>query len=119
MRVDEVAFLHVLQDLIVVGFHPFRNQFLVTTFCPHFSRGCNEHFHFSVGEDYSTDVTTVHHDTFLLTHLLLLGHQGLADKGQGSDGRHAVRHFHGADILFYQFIIQVSVRSSCLLVELE
>ena len=80
MRVDIVAFLNVLQNVIKVRFHPFCLQFIIPTLGTHLSRCRYEDLQFSIWEDHRTNVSTVHDDSFPCSHALLLCHEGCTDE---------------------------------------
>ena len=92
MRVDVVALLHVLQDLIEVGGHPLGLEFVEAALGANLCRGGDEDLQFGIGKDGGADVAAVHDDALVLTHLLLLGDHGGAHKTDGGDGADMAAH---------------------------
>ena len=117
--IDIVAFLNVLQDIVEIGRHAFGLQFVETTLGANACRGCDEDFQFCIREYGGADVATVHHDTLILTHLLLLGNHSRTHKGDSGNGTDVVGYLERTNLLFNALTIEIGVRTPCLRVELE
>ena len=80
MGVDIVAFFYIAQNVGVISLHTLAFQLIITAAGTHFGRGSDENLQFGIGKYYGTDVATIHHNTFILAHLLLLRYHGGAHK---------------------------------------
>ena len=72
MGIAVIAVIHIRQHSLVIGLLAFGNQFVVTALCTHFRRSGKEQLELGVREHDRTDVATVHDDTFVIAHPLLL-----------------------------------------------
>ena len=109
MRVDIVAFLYVLENIVVVGRHSFLLQFVVTPLGTYLCRCCDEDLQLGIGEDDRANVAPVHHNTTSLTHLLLLGYHRLSHERQGCDGADMTGHLQRTDELLDTFPIEMEL----------
>ncbi|MNL35375.1 hypothetical protein D3C87_1574050 [compost metagenome] len=89
------------------------------SFYPHGNIGSHKDFQLCMREYYSTDITAIHHDSFLLAHLLLLLHGKHPHRLYSSYFAYFLSNGHFADILFYIFIIQHNIRLLSKWVELK
>ena len=80
MGVDIVAFFYIAQNVGVISLHTLAFQLIITAAGTHFGRGGDENLQLSIRKHYGTDVATIHHNSFILAHLLLLRYHGGAHK---------------------------------------
>ena len=119
MRVDVVALLYVLQDVVIVDILSLCLQFVVATLCTYFGRGCNEYFEFGFGENHRTNVAAVHYDALVLAHALLLSCHGTAYKRQGCNRTHVAAHLHAANFVLNTLSVEKREWQFCIGVEAE
>ena len=93
MGVDIVALLHVLQNLVEVGWHTLGLELVEAALGTYLGRGSDEDLQLGIGEHGGADVAPVHHHALVLAHLLLLGNHRCADEAYGSDRTDMVGDF--------------------------
>ena len=74
MRIDIVPFPEVRQDLVHLRALALGNQLVVAPLGPYLGRCLDEYLQLGVGKDGGADVASVHHNTFVYAHCLLLCH---------------------------------------------
>ena len=109
MGVDIIALLHILEDIIKVGWHTLSLQFVVASLGAHNGRCRDKYFQFGIGEHRRANVATVHHDALVLTHRLLLLYHRLAHEGQCSHLAHPRRHLHRAYLCLHHLAVETCV----------
>ena len=119
MGIDIVAFLHVLQYVVIVGWHALDLQFLEASLCSNLGCCGHEYLQFGVGEHHGAYVATVHDDAFVFAHLLLFLYEFLSYGRYGGYGTNLLRHLQRADEVFHALPVKIGVGTSCLLVQLE
>ena len=85
MRVAVVAVVDIAEHILIDGVLTLGNQFVVAASGTYLGRGGEEELELGIGENDSSDVATVHDDTFVATHLLLLGNKEMAHFGYRRD----------------------------------
>ena len=109
MRVDIITFLHILQNVIVLRWHSFLLQLVKSALGTNFGRSCDKYLQFGIGKDNGSYVATIHNNTFIFPHLLLLRNQSCSDKWDSSNLTDVLAHTHRTYFLLYTFVVKVSV----------
>ena len=90
MGIDIVALFHVLENILEIGRHSLLLQLIISALCSYLRAGGNEDLEFCVRENGGADVTAIHHDALVLSHLLLLGNQSLSYERYSCNRTHMV-----------------------------
>ena len=93
MRVDIVALLYILQNIIEIGGHALGFQLIETALGTHFCRGCYEYFQFGIRKYSGSYIATIHDNSLVFTHLLLLRYHCCTHKTNGSYRTDMIAHF--------------------------
>ena len=112
MLVDIIPLFHVLQNLVEAGFLAFRLQLVVTALGTDLGCGGYENFQLGFRENGRSDVTSVHHNAFFLSHCLLLRYHFCAYEIECADGTDFRRHLHRPDSVLHIYTVEVRVRPS-------
>ena len=106
MGIAVVAVVDIGEHSVEIGFLSLSEEFIETALCADFRRCGKEEFEFGIGENDRTDVSSVHDDTFGLSHgLLLCDEEGayFADLGNTAG---LIAHFECTDLRFDIFAVE-------------
>ena len=75
MHILVIAFYNILFDNIKVTFLPLCPKLLISAHCSYMTVSCQIYLHIRVRKNARSDISSVHHDTFLLCKFLLQFHK--------------------------------------------
>ena len=119
MTINVIALLNVVKNFVVVGFHALSHEFVEAALCPNLGRSSDKHFQFGIWKHHRANVAPIHHDTFIVSHTLLLGHKSRANKVYCRNGTHVSRYLHAPNFVLHVLAVEVSFGLSRLWIQLK
>ena len=106
MGIAVVAVIDIGEHCTEVRRLSFLQQLVVATLCAYLGSSSQEELEFGLREDHRTDVSAVHDDAFLQSHLLLLGNEESTYLFDGRDTAGSVADLKGTDLRLDVFAVE-------------